>query len=105
MIQTIKAKATVQSGGLVAVHSDELPESATVEVIVLVESVEESKKPLREPIDLLRTAKPDEPDVQKPQQEPKRLSRFVGVMKGKGSFSSAADVDEYIRQERDSWHD
>ncbi len=41
MIQTIKAKATVQPGGSIEVHSNELPEGATVEVIVLVESVEE----------------------------------------------------------------
>ncbi len=95
----------VQPGGLIEVHSDELPEGATVEVIVLVESVEESRKLLKEPIDLIGTANPDEPDVQKPRQEPKRLSRFVGMMKGKGSFSSAADVDEYIRQERDSRDD
>jgi hypothetical protein len=31
----------------------------------------------------------------------KGLSRFIGATKG--SFSSVAEVDEYIRQERDSW--
>ncbi|MBE9061212.1 hypothetical protein [cf. Phormidesmis sp. LEGE 11477] len=78
MIQTIKAKATVQPGGLVEVHSDELPEGATVEVIVLVEAAsEEPKKPL------------------------KNLSDFIGA--AKGSFSSVAEIDAYIRQERDSW--
>ncbi len=77
MIQTIKAKTTVKPGGLVEVHSDELPEGATVEVIVLVEAVEEPKKPSR------------------------KLTDFIGA--AKGSFSSVAEIDAYIREERDSW--
>lgn len=78
MIQTVKAKATVQPGGLVEVHSDELPEGAVVEVIVLVEEkTEESIKPLE------------------------NLTDFIGA--AKGSFSSVAEIDAYIRQERDSW--
>ncbi len=79
MISSIRAKATVKPGGFVEVHSDELPEGATVEVIVLIEALG--------------------PEASKP----KGLSRFISAMKGKGSFESVADIDEYIRQERDSW--
>lgn len=78
MIQTVKAQAIVKPGGFVEVHSDELTEGATVEVIVLVEAApEESKKALR------------------------NLSDFIGA--AQGSFSSVAEIDAYIRQERDSW--
>lgn len=77
MIQTVKAKAIVKPGGFIEVHSSELPEGATVEVIVLIEEPEEPKKPLKELID------------------------FMGA--AKGSFSSVAEIDAYIRQERDSW--
>ena len=70
MLQAIKAKTTVKPGGFVEVHSSELPEGATVEVIVLLEESEETKKP------------------------PKKLTDFIGVMKGKGSFGSVADITE-----------
>ncbi|MGC1310221.1 MAG: hypothetical protein WA885_23575 [Phormidesmis sp.] len=80
MIQTIRAKATVKPGGIIEVHSDELPEGATVEVIVQVKTADS--------------------EVAKP----KGLSRFIGATKGIGSFNgSVAEIDEYIRQERDSW--
>ncbi|MGB3300071.1 MAG: hypothetical protein WBA76_17550 [Phormidesmis sp.] len=75
MIQTVKAKAIVKPGGFIEVHSDELPEGATVEVIVLVEEPEEPKKPSKNLVDFI----------------------------AKGSFSSVAEIDAYIRQERDSW--
>lgn len=79
MISSVRAKTTVKPGGFVEVHSDELPEGATVEVIVLIN--------------------PPSPEASKP----KGLSRFIGAMKGKGSFDSVIDIDEYIRQERDLW--
>lgn len=78
MVQTVKTKATVQSGGLVEVHSAELPEGATVEVLVRVVEADELKA------------------------EPKKeLVDFIGA--ARGSFSSVAEIDAYIRQERDSW--
>ena len=79
MIQTVKAKATVKPGGLIEVYSNELPEGATVEVLVLVEESKEPEKPKR------------------------KLTDFIGANKGKGSFGSVAEIDAYIRQERDSW--
>ncbi len=70
MISSVRAKATVKPGGFVEVHSDELPEGATVEVIVLIEA-------------------PGPEDA-----KPKELSRFIGAMKGQGSFESVADIDD-----------
>ncbi len=79
MISEVRTHATVQPGGLIEVRSNELPEGATVEVIVLVEipNPKEAKK--------------------------KGLYRFLGATKGKGSFTGVADIDTYIRQEPDSW--
>lgn len=77
MIQTVKARTTVKPGGFIEVHSDELPEGATVEVIVLVEEPEKLEKPR------------------------KKLTDFIGA--AKGSFANVAEIDAYIRQERDSW--
>ena len=62
MISTVRVKATVKPGGFIEVQSDELPEGATVEVIVLIE-----------------TSRPKG-------SKPKRLSRSIGAMKGKRSF-------------------
>ena len=77
MISELRTKATVKPGGLIEVRSNELPKGAIVEVIVRVE-------------------------VPKPEEaKSKGLVRFIGA--AKGSFSSIAEVDEYIRQERDSW--
>ena len=77
MISVVKAIATVQPGGLVEVRSNELQEGSIVEVIVLVQSSEEPKK--------------------------KKFTDFIGA--AKGSFSSVAEIDAYIREERDSWDD
>jgi hypothetical protein len=84
MISEVRTHATVQPGGLVEVRSNELPEGATVEVIVLVE-IHNLEKPSSK------------------EAKAKGLSRFLGATKGKGSFSGVADIDAYIRQERDSW--
>ena len=77
MISGVRTTATVQPGGLVEIRSDELQEGATVEVIVLVQPSEELKK--------------------------KELAEFLGA--AKGSFSNVAEIDAYIRAERDSWDD
>jgi hypothetical protein len=77
MISGVRTKVTVQPGGLIEIRSDELPEGAIVEVIVLLDSP------------------PSEAT------KPKDLSRFIGA--AKGNFSSVAEVDQFIRQERDAW--
>ena len=83
MIQTVKAKTIVKPGGFIELHSDELPEGASVEVIVLVEDAEgegtegTKKFPKRNLVDLIGSAK--------------------------GLFSSVEEIDAFVREERDSW--
>ncbi|NET38344.1 MAG: hypothetical protein F6K19_41170 [Cyanothece sp. SIO1E1] len=77
MISGVRTKVTVQAGGLIELRSDELPEGATVEVIVLL-------------------------DIPKAEDTQSRgLSRFIGA--AKGNFSGTEEIDEFVRQERDSW--
>ncbi len=84
MISEVRTTATIKPGGLIEVRSYELPEGATVDVIVRIEI-------------------PNSTEAEPGAAKPKGLVRFIGAAKEKGSFSSVADVDEYIRQERDSW--
>lgn len=79
MISEVKTTATVKPGGLVEVRSDDLTEGTTVEVIVRIK-VSESQE-----------------------TKPKGLALLLSATEGKGHFSSIADVDEFIRQERDEW--
>lgn len=79
MIQGVRTQTIVQPGGLIEVRSEELPEGASVEVILILETSSSNET------------------------KSKGLSRFLGATQGKGSFASAADIDKYIRQERDSW--
>lgn len=73
MLNGIRQEAIVQPGGVIQLQSAELPEGATVEVIVLLES---SSKPSRS------------------------LTSFIGAVKG--SFATPEEVDQFIRQERDA---
>uniref|UniRef100_B8HZM4 Uncharacterized protein n=1 Tax=Cyanothece sp. (strain PCC 7425 / ATCC 29141) TaxID=395961 RepID=B8HZM4_CYAP4 len=75
MLTGIRQKAIVQPGGLIELHSSELPEGATVEVIVLVEASSTAQR---------------------------SLTSFIGA--AKGNFATPEDVDQFIRQERDEWH-
>lgn len=70
----IKQETTVQPGGIIQIHSEKLPAGARAEVIVLV----------NEPNDSLRS-----------------LASFLGA--AKGGFASAAEIDAFLRAERDSW--
>ena len=77
MLTGLRQKAIVQPGGLVEIRSLELPAGATVEVIVLLETI---------------------PDIDEPQ---KSLTSFIGA--AKGIFPNPESADQFIRQERDSW--
>lgn len=77
MISELRTQATVQPGGLVEIRSAELPEGATVEIVLFI-----------------KTPGPEETRDQ-------NLVDFIGA--AKGLFSSVEDVDTYIREERDSW--
>jgi hypothetical protein len=73
MVTALKQMVTVQQGGRIEIPSSQLPEGSNAEVIVLVESVK-------------RTVS---------------LASLIG--KGKGGFDSPKSVDDYLREERDSW--
>jgi hypothetical protein len=74
MVQTIKERVVIQPGGLIQIRRPELVAGSTVEVIVMLEQ---------------------------PAAEPAPLASFIG--RGKGCFTSAAEVDAFIRSERDAW--
>lgn len=75
MLNGLRQKAIVQPGGVIEICSPELPSGATVEVIILIESP------------------PNEPE--------KFLTSFIGT--AKGSFVTSEEVDQFVREERDSW--
>lgn len=74
MLQAIKEHVVIQAGGRIEIDHTELPPGALAEVIVVVEGVA---------------------------PEPPPLTSFMG--KGKGCFADAAEIDAFIRSERDSW--
>jgi hypothetical protein len=75
MFSGLRQKVVVQPGGVIEIHSPELPAGATVEVIVLLE----------------------------PQAQPasQGLSQFIGA--AQGNFATPAEVDQFIRLEREAW--
>ena len=94
MISGVRTTATVQPGGLIEIRSDELTEGATVEVLILIETAQtEETKPIEK-----TTTQAIEPIEE---AKSNTFASFFGA--AKGSFASAAEIDEYIRQERDSW--
>ncbi len=73
MLTGIRQTAVVKPGGLIELHSTELTEGTTVEVIVLVE----------------------------PETSHRPLTSFIGT--ASGSFATSGEADKFIRQERDAW--
>lgn len=74
MLPMLKQKVTVQPGGVVQVQSSELVPGSTADVIIIPDSV------------ALPAVK---------------LASVIGS--AAGGFVSPADVDAFIRQERDAW--
>ncbi|MBW4698411.1 MAG: hypothetical protein KME03_11070 [Aphanocapsa lilacina HA4352-LM1] len=74
MSSSIRQLTIVQAGGVVWIQSLALPEGARAEVIVIIEPETASPTP---------------------------LAAFIGV--GSGGFGTPAEVDAFIRQERDAW--
>jgi hypothetical protein len=68
MLSEIRQKTTVQPGGVIEIHSPELPDGAEVEVIVWIDRTSEAPSSL---VDLIGAAK--------------------------GSFSTPTEADEFIR--------
>ncbi len=75
MIHAIRTEVIVQSGGRIEIAASELSPGTRAEVIVLEQPTPRKKK--------------------------RPLISFFG--KGKGCFSSAEEVDAFLRRERDSW--
>ena len=74
MARTIKERVTIKDGGIIEIHHADLPVGATAEVTVLVDA---------------------------PANESVSLESMIG--KGKGCFGSAAEIDAFLRAERDAW--
>lgn len=76
MLSVLRQKVVVvQPGGVIEIHSSELPAGATVEVIMLLE-----------------------PQAQTASHG---LSQFIGA--AQGNFATPAEVDQFICLEREAW--
>jgi hypothetical protein len=73
----IQQETTVQPGGIIHIHSDQLPPGARALVTVT--------------ITIDQPAPPSFPTMRS----------LLGA--GKGSFKSSAEVDAFLRAERDAW--
>ena len=74
MIQTIHAHATVQPDGTIEIRNPALPEGASAEVIVMVETSAAALPP---------------------------LASYVGA--ARGVYGAADEIDRHVRQLRDEW--
>ena len=74
MLNAIKRKATVQSGGRIEIFTPELPVGTRAEIIVLQEQTAPVKRPLTE---------------------------MIG--QGRGAFETPKDADTFLRNECDQW--
>ncbi len=73
MLQAIKERVIVQTGGRIELDHPELCAGSEAEVIIMVEEAAERPS----------------------------LASFAG--QGKGCFEDAAEIDAFLRAERDSW--
>ncbi len=74
MVRVIKEQVMIQPGGVIEIRRADLPAGVRAEVIVMIEQ---------------------------PAKEPPPLTSLIGS--GKGCFGSAAEVDAFLRAERDAW--
>ena len=74
MKEAFSREVTIQPGGVVRIESPDLPAGARARVVVIVED---------------------------PGSEPPPLASLAG--RSKSCFKSAAEVDAFMRQERDAW--
>jgi len=79
MVQAIRKRVRVGAGGVVEVRDPQLQEGSEAEVIVLLDET---------------AATPSAEDAS-------ALANIVGS--GSGLFSSAEEIDQYIRDLRDEW--
>ncbi|MCL2647291.1 MAG: hypothetical protein FWD61_09850 [Phycisphaerales bacterium] len=75
MMVAIKQATTIQPGGVIQITSDQLPAGVRAEVIILVEET----VPVMFPT----------------------MRSLIGA--ARGSFKSTAEIDTFLRAERDAW--
>jgi hypothetical protein len=76
MLNELRQRAVVQAGGVVSIQSPELSAGTAVEVVILIE-----------PEKTIATEQ--------------TLTQLIGA--AKGNFATPEAVDQFIRQERDTW--
>jgi hypothetical protein len=76
MLNELRQNAVVQTGGVVSIQSPDLSAGTAVEVIILIEP-------------------------QKNSATEQTLTQLIGA--AKGNFATPEAVDQFIRQERDTW--
>lgn len=99
MVTTLRRTVTVQRGGVIKIRARELKAGTRAKVIVSIEGRPESRGGEHR-------GKQSGPDMEALSPKAPRLREpFRTLLHGPkpGCFSSAAEVDAYIRQERDSW--
>lgn len=74
MIKAFRHKVKIQSGGILEIHSSDLPEGMDADVIILVD---------------------ESPNPNKP------LSQLIGA--AKGCYQNPGEADAFLRGERDRW--
>lgn len=77
MVRAVKQNVVVEPGGILRIQRDDLPEGATVEVIVMIQ----------------------QPHVDTAAHT--GFSRFWGS--ARGTFGTKEEIDAYIERERSSW--
>lgn len=77
MQTAITIRTTVQSGGRIEVVAPDLPAGQTVDVVIQLEQPAADKRP--------------------------SVLDVLAACEGHRIFKSAAEVDAYLREERDSW--
>jgi hypothetical protein len=74
MVRAIQERVTVSPGGEIVIHHPEIPAGTIADIIVIVRESD---------------------------GDPAPLASFAG--KGKGCFANAAEIDAFIRTERNAW--
>ncbi len=77
MLQAIREQTIVKVGGLLELRHPELLEGTAVEIVIMLESTPPT------------TAIPP------------TLASLIGL--GRGCFTNAQEVDDFVRSERDAW--
>jgi hypothetical protein len=95
-VPIVEVKTRILAGGRVEIPATGLPEGSEATVRIVVEEAQ----PKRKISEILGDVAKEEPQPQK-----RTFLENLGGYKGGDLFRSAEEVDQYIREERDSWGD